>query len=747
VILGGRRALPRRGLRIWAGVFAAFVGSRATDLAGQAGSPEASQTATRPEIIRTAHGVPHIYAQNFWAAGYGLAWVELEDYGVRVVNALIAGRGEMGLIYGRDSVEQDFARRPIHAHARRVWRKLEPATRAMYAGFAAAANDYIRSRPDEFPSAIGPVFSGWDVLAREIAAPDVRGAKRLLSRAAAPVAGGTRGEGRGDGSNAWALAPSRTTSGRAMLLRNPHLNWDAGYYEAHLVVADSLDFYGDFRIGGAFAVVGGFNRHLGWATTNNALDDDELYAVPLARRRAGLPERIVLDGQTIPLTKTILPVSFRTDTGIGSLARESWSSPFGPVIDRRNGTAYILRTASEGEFRGGEQFLKMMRATSFGEWEAAMRIRARTTSNFTYADRAGNIFYVWNGALPALPHPPGGDSTIIRIRSRDEMFSRVVPWDSLPMIKNPPGGYLHNENDSPHFASLEASLDSTRYPLNVERPSLGFRSQHSLDLIRHPGLKLSLEEMIRLKHSPRMLLAERILPDLLAAAPDSGPAGQAAAVLREWDRTVAADSRGGVLFEAWWRRYRAELPRPFREEWSAAEPIATPRGLADPVRAAAALGAAADSLLRRFGRLDVAWGEAHRIRIGAKDLPAAGCPGDLGCFRVLWFREDGDRRRVVQGGDGWILAVEFGDSPRAYSVLGYGQSSRPDSPLFGDQAERFAAGDLKPVAFLREDVERGAVRRYRAGCATARCAGETRPGSRSRPDRPRPLDRGQRSPR
>ena len=53
-----------------------------------------------------------------------------------------------------------------------------------------------------------------------------------------------------EGSNAWALAPSRTRSGRAILLRNPHLAWNAGYYEAHLTVPGVVDFYGDFRIGG-----------------------------------------------------------------------------------------------------------------------------------------------------------------------------------------------------------------------------------------------------------------------------------------------------------------------------------------------------------------------------------------------------------------------------------------------------------------------------------------------------------------
>ena len=61
---------------------------------------------------------------------------------------------------------------------------------------------------------------------------------------------------------------------------------------------------------------------------------------------------------------------------------------------------FIARTAGDGEFRAGEQFLRMMRAKSLAEWKDAMRIRALVTSNYTYADRAGNIFYLWNTALP-----------------------------------------------------------------------------------------------------------------------------------------------------------------------------------------------------------------------------------------------------------------------------------------------------------------------------------------------------------
>ena len=62
-----------------------------------------------------------------------------------------------------------------------------------------------------------------------------------------------------------------------------------------------------------------------------------------------------------------------------------------------------------------------------------------------------------------------------------------------------------------------------------------------------------------------------------------------------------------------------------------------------------------------------------------------------------------------------MLAVEFGDVPRAYSVLAYGNSNRPESPLHGNQAELFARGEMKKVLWLEKDIEAGTVQRYRPG--------------------------------
>ncbi|HEV8612689.1 MAG TPA: penicillin acylase family protein [Gemmatimonadales bacterium] len=599
----------------------------------------------------------------------------------------------------------------------------------VYEGFARGVNRYLALHPQEFPAGFPRDFTGYDVVLRDASpvgnSPGV--ARRFLARVQGND-GQTQGNPPGEaaaepnpdeGSNAWALAPSRTVAGHAILLRNPHLAWDAGYYEAHATVPGVLDFYGDFRIGGPFTVIGGFNRALGWATTNNSAPEAAIYALDVAPDAV---DQVLLDGAAVPLVREAITVEYRNGPAFSSETREYWTSPIGPVIYRGNGKVYVLRSAGEGELRGGEQFLRMMRARSLAEWREAMRMQARATSNFTYADTAGNIFYVWNATLPEFPHPLVGDTAAIPVTRTEQVWTRLVPWDSLPQLLNPKGGYLHNENDPPHFTNLRAPMDPARLPANVPPPALSLRSQLALTLLTGAKKKLRLEDVVRLKHSYRMLLADRVKPDLLAAldsaaaAPDSA-LGQARDVLSRWDNTAGPDSRGAVLFEAWWRRYTQggrDTPR-YAVAWSPDDPIGTPRGLADKARAVGALRWAAAEVRRRFGTLEVAWGEVHRVRIAGKDLPVGGCGGELGCFRVLQYQEEPDGKLAVRGGDGWILAVEFGKVPTALSVLAYGESLRPDSPYHGDQAELFVKGELKKVAFTQADVDAQAVKRYRPG--------------------------------
>lgn len=677
----------------------------------------AAELMRQVEIVRTTHGVPHILAQNLAAAGYGEAYVQCEDYGARVALSLLRARGQMARWFGHDSIAQDFARYGAYARAVATYRLVDQPTRDVYEGFAAGVNRYIELHPEEFAAGFAPAFTGYDVLAEDVELPSLAQANRFAARLDT-----TEQRNPDDGSNAWAFAPSRTTSGKAILLRNPHLAWTAGYYEAQIVVPGVLDFYGDLRIGGPFGVIGGFNRDLGWATTNN---DPLLWQIYALDADSTQPDHYWLDGKSMPLEHEVMSVQYKDGAGLATETHDRWRTTLGPVIKRVNGKVYVFRAANDGEYRGGEQFLRMMRAHSLAEWKDAMRMRARINSSFTYADRAGNIYYLWNAAIPALPHPSGGDSVAIPAHRTSDAWSTYVAFDSLPQVLDPKGGYVHNENDAPWYTNMREPLDPKRYPPYFPAPKLGLRSQLAIDLIDNDR-KLSLEDVVALKHSYRMLLADRVRDDLVKAVRATNPTGDVAAaidLIAAWDKTVAQESRGGTLFEIWWRRYvgssgrggAAAMDSAFAELWSPSAPTSTPRGLRSPERAVEAFAWAVAETQRRYGRFDVPWGEVHRVRRGDVDVPVGGCSSDLGCFRVLTYRQDPDGKLEATGSDGWILAVEFGDEPRAYSVLAYGESPRPDSPYFSDQAAMFARGELKRVAWSEQEIEAQTVRRYRPG--------------------------------
>ena len=678
----------------------------------------------RVEIRRTAHGVPHVRAQDFAALGYGMAWAQLEDFGFRVVANLLRGRGELGRWFGHDSIRTDFHFRQTHRFAVDGFARLDRPTRDLYTGWAAGVNRYVVTHAADLPAWLPHDFTPQDVAALWVDETVEPAVNTFLRHLEAP----RRGEsGRRDtGSQAWAFAPSRTTSGHAILLRNPHLNWGPGwdnrYYEMHITVPGAIDFYGDFRIGFPLYFNGGFNAYLGWATTNNSAQLEEFYALAL---QPGHPDRYRFDGGTVPIARFPVSVEYRSGDTLATETRVFERTPLGPVVARDSGHVYVVRSHEWGETRKTEQFLRMMRARSLAEWKDAMRMRAHVEQNLTYADRAGNIYYIWNAAIPRLPRPSGGDTVAVPASSMRDVWTAIWPFDSLPQLLNPRSGYLQNANDPFHYTNLDAVMDSTRWPDYFPRPALGLRSQLSLRLVTSLP-KVSLEDVVRLKHDPRMLLAERVRDDLVAAVRAAAPQGETAdaiALVERWDGTTAPDSRGGTLFEAWFRRYLAadtaaprsgRWDRAFRQPWTPADPTGTPRGLADPARAVAAFTGAIADLTARFGRWDVSWGEVHRLRLGDVDVPTAGCPGDIGCFRVIGYTTAPDGRYVGMRGDEWVLAVEFGpNGPRAYSVLQYGESDDLASPHATDQLAMFARGELKAVAFTEREIAAQLVRRYR----------------------------------
>jgi acyl-homoserine-lactone acylase len=140
-----------------------------------------------------------------------------------------------------------------------------------------------------------------------------------------------------------------------------------------------------------------------------------------------------------------------------------------------------------------------------------------------------------------------------------------------------------------------------------------------------------------------------------------------------------------------------------------------------------ALARALDRLDREWGGWRVAWGEVNRfqrndgaIRQTFSDArPSVPVPlgwarwGSLASFASRSY--PGTRRWYGTSGNSFVAIVEFGPRLRAWAVSAGGESGDPASRHFNDQAQRYAAGDLRPVYFHEADLEGHVERRYRPG--------------------------------
>jgi acyl-homoserine-lactone acylase len=708
-----------------------FLAASAAACARMALSVSGRPLAQQVTIRRDTYGIPHILAESEEGAAFGFGYAQAEDHAIELAERLVSARGHEARYFGTRGVERDFALAQFdnYEESRRGLSQLSPSYRRMLAAFAAGVNLYVEQHRSELPAWI-PAFVDVDLLAsqRASAAESLGGAglvRQLQRKYAAsttpedPAAGADDPWLEQPGSNALAIHGSRTTTGRPILLGNPHLSWSSLYWEAHVTVPRVIDFYGSTLVG-IPVLRAGFNRRLGFVQTNNAPDLDEVFALPLDPAK---PDHYVLNGASHPLSKRDVTIDIRSDDGnLRQETRTFWYSSLGPVIYRSADKAFAVRSVRLEAFRYYEGFYVLAKARNLREFQAGLRRNYVPTSNFTYADADGNILYAWNARLPRRVDDGTDYSLDVPATSR-YLWNAYHAVDDLPRLLNPRGGYVQNANNPPWFVSLRDPIEAGRFPRYVERGGLALRPQLALDMLEARE-RFSVQDVVDLKFNTRMLLAERVRPALVEALKSDDAAREGLAALETWDGRVAAGSRGAVLFQRFWDAYAGEVRQPYGVAWDPAKPASTPHGLANPAAAVKHFVTAIRATREAFGSESVAWGDVNRFRFGPIDLPGDGATGTYGTYRVVRFdalagekgRVAGNPRtdrQLVGFGDAWVLVVDFSGAVTGWSVLAYGQTTSLDSPHSRDQIGLFAAHKLRRAWFTAEEIAANTERSYR----------------------------------
>jgi len=520
------------------------------------------------------------------------------------------------------------------------------------------------------------------------------------------------------GSNTWAVSPQRSTSGKAMLVANPHLAYSDLwlFYEAHLNT-DDYSIYGSTLVG--LPTVGiAFNEHLGWSHTVNTLDAADLYRLELEG------DGYVLDGEKKEFENRSYDIEVLGEDGeIRTEKLEVKNSIHGPVVREGKNEAIALRLARfEDPGHSTDQWKKMGECTTLEEFQTVLKANDLPMFNVMYADKEGNIFYHFAGYIPERAEGdwdfwsgevPGNDSKYL--------WDSYHTYDDMPKLLNPKSGWLQNANDPPYTSTIPTEIEPDNYPPYMSPLEMEFRPQRSAHLMMADE-SITFDELVTYKHNTTMEIADRLMDDLLALESDDNSEFQkeAFALLKDWDHSAEVGSEAAVLFTNWILKISGGRPygnHYFEKDWSFEAPNITPDGLKDKEAALSALEEVAKDLKENYGKLDVKWGDVNRLKIGGKDVAGNGGHGWLGEFRTVYYTPEG-KPGTPEGltnnavaGDTYVAVVEFGDRPKAKVLLTYGNATQNGNPHVGDQLEMFSEKKMRDAWFERVDVEANLERR------------------------------------
>jgi penicillin amidase len=672
------------------------------------------------EVLRDAHGIPHIFARSEGDAQFALGFVHAQDRLWQLEMNRRTGSGRMAEVLGAAALDADRFLRTlgIRRVAEANVRHLDAGSKQLLGAYAAGVNAFLALKPvlppefwilrvtpepwSEVDSAAWAKMMAWDLggnwrselLRLQLAPrlptaaiqeflpaypgdaapelPDLRQFYGVLQKQPAQV---STAESRVGASNSWAVSGARSASGKPLLANDPHLGLTAPnvWYFAHLH-APGLDAIGA-TLPGVPGIVIGRNARIAWAATNTGpdvqdlflerLDDTGGYLAPEGPRPfVVLRETIKVKGaEDVPLA---IRISRHGPVLSDVLASALDATPRGHALA-------LAWTALAEDDTSLAALLKLGRTGNWQQFVDATRELHVPQQNLSYADVDGNIGFIAPGRIPVrqrenrlqgLAPAPGWDARYD--------WAGFIPFEELPRAFNPASGKLVTANHK---------IVPPRYAHHItyewDAPYRARRIDELLEEVsRHDRASFA-----RMQADVVSLAARELLPRMVAIQGQSLEADDVLKWLAAWDGAMSPERPEPLIFSAWWREfarglYADELGPAFRGQWRPralflehvlrdggsrwCDDVRTPRvETCDEILGAALERALAD-LRRRYGDDPGrwTWGEAHQAWLRHRPFS-----------RSSWLRRYFDIS-VPSGGDGYTInrgEMDFGDEAEPYA--------------------------------------------------------------------------------
>ena len=696
-------------------------------------------------ITRTKHGIPHVVADDWGSLGYGHGYATAQTNLCNLADTLVTGRGERSRWFGPnarydDQVTLNATNLQTDAlftdiRDRQVVEKLladprrGPGARArqMVRGYVAGINQQIRDaggrRGVTDPACRGAGYIRPDATALDVwygvyaanllastgvfvpqiveAAPPTPGLPVPELGAggfpAAPADLPSAEDLRADlgkdpdspfGSNATAVGSRATSTGRGMLLGNPHFPWRSRYRfeQVQLTIPGTYDVAGASLIGSPVVNIG-WNRRVAWSHTVSTAYRFTPYEY---RTVPGSPTTYLTEDGPAELDRRVVRIRVKRANGdLATVTEDLYRTDQGYVLDDAAtlqvwspASFFALRDANAEQLRTVDTFLDMGRATDVHDLLRRQDGGARHAVGEHHRRRPvrrGDLRRPLRSAeRPGRPRRSSARRRPVRCCSTSPAFP---PWTGRARRAD---CAWRTDDDAQRPGHLRAVEPAARRPSRLggqrqrqllaappRRAARGLRADHRLRGVRahaaHPdGLPLRDGPARRHRragagaeghaahvaplpaHQPRLRrragARERRPADRLRGRrrrpglPGAAPPGTAAAT---------STSRGNHVFEEFWKRVPADGR--WQVPFDPADPIGTPRDLNETnPQVVQAMRDALASLRERGVPFGATWGSLHVAGDeGAPLVGIGGGEGDTGNANVDLLPDAGGQPRPL----------------------------------------------------------------------------------------------------
>ncbi len=510
------------------------------------------------------------------------------------------------------------------------------------------------------------------------------------------------------GSNNWAVAGSKTASGKPILCNDPHLRLSLPsiWYELQIHTPE-LNAYG-VALPGVPGLIIGFNENTAWGVTNVGHDVLDWYRIDWAdeaketyqygdgtKAVRKVVEVIQVRGRREPVRDTVLYTEW------GPVVHQDPEHPYHDMAMHWLASEEI----SPRPFYELGTFLRLAKSKGLKDYREALQGYHSPAQNFAFASREGDIALRVNGRLPLRERQEG---RFVQDGSRPEAdWNGFIPFEHLPRVVNPQRGFISSANQ--HSTGQD-------YPYYYHGSFDDYRGRY-LNRRLNAMDDIELEDMQALQLDNYSIKAEEAAPLLLGLLDSTGADSlrnhPAVENLRRWDYRFEAEAKAPVLFEEWLSAaYRltfdellalsdsvsVQMPQTWRFLALLEE---SPGHRLFDVQKTAALETAREVVSQALSVAlenyeSQSWRTYLRPRIG-----------HLG--RIKAFMRDSlptggyrDALNAISGpkGPSWRMVVQLGESPEAYGVYPGGASGNPGSPYYDLMVDDWAAGRYHPLHLM-----------------------------------------------